>query len=99
MKATDEPSHTTQLKMLDSIRIQLELITNQFHKQAMCILQTIKDVIHVNDVQSDTHELKLKDNTSSVDKIIENIFEKKRLRDTNAQVERSNRLENQHNLF
>ena len=95
MKATGVPPHITQLIMLDSIRIQQELITNQFHKQTMGILQTVKDAIHANDKL----ELKLKEHTSSVEKIIENVFEKKRLRDTNAQVERSNRLENQHNLI
>ena len=59
--------------MLDSIKIQLDLITNQYHKQTMDILQTVKDSIHANDVQSGTlHlatlELKLKEYTSSEEK-------------------------------
>ena len=70
----------------------------------MRILHITKDAIHANDVQSCTLnlvtlELKYKEHTSSVEKVIENIFEKKRLRDTNTRVERSNRLENQLNLF
>ena len=70
----------------------------------MDILQTVKDAIHANDVYSGTLnlatlELKLKEYTSSIEKIIKKFFEKKRLRHTNTKVERINRLENQYNFF
>ena len=58
----------------------------------MGILQAVKDSIHESDVhlgslEMVTLEFKLIEHSCSVEKIIEKVFEKKRLKDKNLQVE------------
>lgn len=80
MKVTGVPPHIMQLKILDSIKTRLEDITSQFTQQSGQIIQTVRDAIFANDLQSGTLNLatlenKLNEHTNSVEKIIEKVFE------------------------
>ena len=80
MKVTTVPPHIMQLKILDSIKTRLEDITSQFTQQSGQIIQTVRDAIFANDLQSGmlnlaTLENELNEHTNSVEKNIEKVLE------------------------
>ena len=80
MEVTGVPSHIIQIEIPDSIKIRLEDITSQLTQQTGQIIQTVRDAIFANDLQSKTLYLatlenKLNEHTNSIEKIIEKVFE------------------------
>ena len=80
MKVTGIPSHIMQLKIIDSIKTRSENITSQFRQQLGQIIQTVRDTIFANDIQSGTLNLatlknKLNENVNNVEKNVEKVFE------------------------
>ena len=54
MEVTGVPSHIIQIEIPDSIKIRLEDITSQLTQQTGQIIQTVRDAIFANDLQSKT---------------------------------------------
>ena len=74
------PPNIIQLKILDSIKTKFKDITDQFTQQSGQIIQTVRDTIFANDLQSGTLNLatlenRLNEHTNSVEKIIEKVLE------------------------
>ena len=77
MKVTGVPPRIKELQMLDSIKSFLENLTSQFAQHSGRIIQTIRDAMYANDLQSGTLNLatlenKLNEHTTSVEKIMQN---------------------------
>ena len=96
MKVKGVPPHATQLKILDLIKSSLENLTSQFEQQSGRIIQTVKDAIYANDLQSGTLNLatlenKLNEHMTSVEKIIQIFFKNNNLISTDVAQQVINR--------